>query len=134
MVLIARSHSIRLPTLSDYPCLYVSRNAIIVDDNDSKADQSASNKRIKLAVGKVGTSGGRMPGGSDDNKVQMDLVSEASLLTAGIWRFSDRTKSRLIISPIGKPLHQFKTYTELLMGIRDAIKGFFFNTYFTITC
>lgn len=102
------------------------RSEPIVDDNDSKADQLASKKRIKLAMSKVGASGGRMAGGSDDNKVQMDLVSEASLLTAGIWRFSDRTKSRLIISPIGKPLHRFKTYTGLLMGIRDAIKGIFF--------
>ena len=101
------------------------RSEPIVDDNDSKADQSASNKRIKLAMGKVGASGGGMAGGSDDNKVQMDLVGEASLLTAGIWRSSDRTKSRLVISPIGKPLHRFKTYTELLMGIRDAIKGIF---------
>jgi hypothetical protein len=107
--------------------------AIVDDDNgstrrsgpNSELDQSASKKRIKLTMGKVGASGGRMVGGTDDNKDQMDLVGEASLLTAGIWRFNDRTKSRLVISPIGKPLHHFKTYTELLMGIRDAVKGIF---------
>ena len=34
------------------------RSEPIVDDNDSKADQSASKKRIKLAMSKVGASGG----------------------------------------------------------------------------
>ena len=84
------------------------RSEAIVDDNNSEVDQSASKKRIKLAISKVDASGGRMAGGSDDNRVQMDLVGEVSLLTAGAWRFSDRTKSRLVISPIGKPLHRFK--------------------------
>lgn len=101
------------------------RSKAIVDDYNSEVDHLPSRKRIKMAMGKVGASSGRKASRSDDNKVLMDLVGEASLLTAGIRRFRDRTKSRLIISQIGKPQHHFKTYPELLLGIRDAIKGIF---------
>jgi hypothetical protein len=84
---------------------------------------SIGTKRLKTAMGKVGGSNGRMVGGADDNHWPVDMVGESTLLTAGIWTFNDRTKSRLVISPIGTPLHQFKSYTQLLMGIRDAVKG-----------
>ena len=106
------------------------RSKATVDDYNSEVDHLPSRKRIKLAMGKVGASGGRKASRSDDNKVIMDLVGEASLLTAGIRRFCDRTKSRLIISQIGKPQHHIKTYLELLLGIRDAIKGIFLNIFY----
>ncbi|KAF8246433.1 hypothetical protein K440DRAFT_631867 [Wilcoxina mikolae CBS 423.85] len=84
---------------------------------------SIGTKRLKTAMGKAGGSNGRMVGGADDSHSPVDLVGESKMLTAGIWTFNDRTKSRLVVSPIGTPLHQFKSYTQLLMGIRDAVKG-----------
>lgn len=98
---------------------------------------SVGTKRLKTAMGKDGGSSGRMVGGADDNYWPVDMVGESTLLTAGIWTFNDRTKSRHVISPIGTPLHQFKSYTQLLMGIRDAVKGIdspLLSWHFVIGC
>ena len=76
-----------------------------------------------MAIGRVGGSGGRMVGGVDDNHSHIDAVPDSAHLTSGIWTYNDRTKSRLITSPIDTPLQQFKSYTKLLKGVRDAVKG-----------
>ena len=35
----------------------------------------------------------------------------------------DRVHTRLVIEPVGQPLLEFTTYTQLLLAIREAIKG-----------
>jgi len=37
----------------------------------------------------------------------------------------DRVHTRLVMSPYGKPLHQFSNRTELLLAYHDAIQGEF---------
>ena len=89
----------------------------------STIPESPFSKVMSKAIGRVGGSGGRMVGGVDDNHSHIDAVPDSALLTSGIWSYNDRTKSRLITSPIGTPLRQFKSYTQLLKGVRDAVKG-----------
>ena len=89
----------------------------------STFQESPLSKRMRMAIGRVGGSGGRMVGGIDDNHSHIDAVPDPAHLTSGIWTYNDRTKSRLITSPIGIPLQQFKSYTQLLGGVRDAVKG-----------
>ena len=89
----------------------------------SAIPESTLSKRMRMAIGRVGGSDGRTVGGVDDNHSPIDAVPNSALLTSGIWTFNDRTKSRLITSPIDTPLQQFKSYTKLLKGVRDAVKG-----------
>ena len=47
MVLIARSHSIRLPTLSDYPCLYVTS---IEPDEGNETDKDRLQRALAISM------------------------------------------------------------------------------------
>ena len=92
-------------------------------DLTSTIPESSLSKGMRMAVGRVGGSDGRMVGGVDDNRSQLDIVPDSAILTSGIFCDNNRIKSRLITSPIGTSLQHFKSYTQLLEGVRDAVKG-----------